>query len=353
MIFSTFYSSSRVYALFSCLFTSQIIKMKNSSSFIFLSKCAFGLSLVLLIASLYVLTNKREETKQAVRASSTTATTEAPNEVLVAPPVAPTQQEKTRTLTPLPFVAQKMSKETPQYFGTFEVENEEKEENDASTVGERLQFEFDMLKDPKTGKIPKGVSEKSLIAAAQAPTFESQWSSGGSSAALDIPGMTIEARGPNNLGGRTRAIGIDKRDANMMLAGSVSSGIFRTTNGGTSWTRVVPIGQIHNVTAIAQDTRAGQENTWYFGGGEGSGNSTSLGSSYRGFGIWKSTDNGVTWAQLASTISGTTLEAFDNPFDYVHRLVVDPTNSNVYAAAGTSIMRSPDGGATVARRGQR
>ena len=219
-------------------------------------------------------------------------------------------------------------------------EKEKEIEDEKRTIEEREQFEFDMLKDPTTGKIPRMASKNALEAAERSSTYESLPPS---QKLLGV--LTVDAKGPTNLGGRTRAIGIDKRNANVMIAGSVSSGVYRTTNGGTSWTRVVPTGQVHNIVSIAQDTRAGFEDIWYFGGGEASGNSAALGSLHAGFGIWKSTNNGLSWNQLASTIGGT-LEVFDNAFDFVHRLVVDPTNGNVFAAACNTIVRSTDGGTT-------
>jgi Dockerin type I domain len=220
-------------------------------------------------------------------------------------------------------------------------ESPEKEQADkAFWSEERDRFDFDMLKDPVTGVIPRTAG---LMAAESAQRFKANKEGALNGRAAPI---TVTPRGPNNLGGRTRAIGIDKRNANIMLAGSVSSGVFRTTNGGASWTRVAPIGQIHNVTAIAQDPRAGQENTWYYGTGESLGNSAALGSNYNGNGIWKSTDNGITWSPLASTI--TAIETFSTAFDFVHRIVVDPTTGYVYAAAGNTIQRSTNGGATWA-----
>jgi hypothetical protein len=234
-----------------------------------------------------------------------------------------------------PFVfAQKIAEKRAEYLTT-----EQEIENEASSVEEREQFEFNMLKDPATGKVPRMAWKKALDAAQLSPTYESL------PASQKLLGtLNIDAKGPTNLGGRTRAIGIDKRNANIMIAGSVSSGVYRTTDGGTSWTRVVPVGAIHNITSIAQDTRAGFEDIWYFGGGEASGNSAGLGASYLGFGIWKSTDNGVTWVQLASTASN--LESFNSAFDFINRIVVNPVNGDIYAAACNTIQRSTNGGTT-------
>jgi hypothetical protein len=225
----------------------------------------------------------------------------------------------------------------------FDFTKKEKTKTEASSVGERVQFEYDMLKDPATGKVPRMAWKKALDAAAATDKYEND-----PSRPLGI--LSVTPKGPSNLGGRTRALGIDVRDNNVMIAGSVSSGVFRTTNGGTSWTRVVPAGAIHNIVSIAQDPRPGFQDTWYFGTGESTGNSADLGPGnsglYAGFGIWKSSDNGLNWTQLAGTASN--LELFSSPFDYVHKIVVDPTNGNVYAAACDVISRSTDGGTTWA-----
>ncbi len=209
-------------------------------------------------------------------------------------------------------------------------------------MGERLKFEFDLQKNPKTGKIPKGIKQLELKAAQRVPVFGQQASSNGSVQKSNAD-VTITTRGPGNLGGRTRAIAFDVRNSNIMLAGGVSSGVFRSTDKGASWTKVSSNDEIHDVTAIAQDPRAGNQDTWYYGTGEVE-SSASLGADYLGHGIWKSTDNGLTWTALTST--QTDLEEFDEDFDYVHRLVVDPTNGYVYAAAAEAIHRSTDGGAT-------
>jgi hypothetical protein len=158
---------------------------------------------------------------------------------------------------------------------------------------------------------------------------------------------TYSALGPNNLGGRTRSIVCDVRGSVTMLAGGVSSGVFKTTNGGTTWTKVSASNQIHNVTSIVQDTRSGQEDTWYYSTGEASGNSASNSGGafglYMGNGVYKSTDNGITWSRL-TTSNSTALETFNHWADFIQKLAVDPTNGDVYMACLGSIFRSTNGG---------
>ncbi|WOD42165.1 T9SS type A sorting domain-containing protein [Hwangdonia lutea] len=156
-----------------------------------------------------------------------------------------------------------------------------------------------------------------------------------------IPETTYSSRGPSNLGGRTRAVVVDRSDAtgNTLIAGGVSGGVFRTTNGGTSWTKVSANDEIHNVTTIVQDPRSGFESTWYYGTGEGLGNSASKsGAFYFGQGIWQSTNGGLTWAQMPSTSSGSQ-EVFDNVFDIIFNLAVHPTTGELFAAVVGRIMR--------------
>ncbi|NJN77002.1 MAG: hypothetical protein HC803_00630 [Saprospiraceae bacterium] len=107
------------------------------------------------------------------------------------------------------------------------------------------------------------------------------------------------------------------------------------------------------MTCVVQDPRSGHEDTWYAGTGEpgssasyvqGSGNT---GSSYAGHGIYKSTDNGLTWSALISTQTGL-LENFDSEFDFITRIVVNPANGDVLAVNGGAILRSTNGGLTWA-----
>jgi photosystem II stability/assembly factor-like uncharacterized protein len=100
------------------------------------------------------------------------------------------------------------------------------------------------------------------------------------------------------------------------------------------------------VTAIAQDTRNGHTNTWYYVTGEISGNSAGdAGSAYRGNGVFKSTDNGLTWTQLASTVTDDP-STFNKIFQYSWNVKVSPVNGYVYVATYGAVYRSEDGGST-------
>ncbi len=223
-------------------------------------------------------------------------------------------------------------------------EGEEEEENPE----ERLAQELLMLQNPSTKSIPDDIQRKERVFAATLPTREAiagkQRSSGGA-----IQAQAWTQRGPFNVGGRTRAFAIDVSNENVMLAGGISGGIWRTQDAGRSWSRVSDVADLPNVSCIAQDTRTGKTNTWYAGTGEGFGNSAGVtGAPYRGDGIYKSTDGGTTWRRLPSTITGIP-QRYDQRFDYAWNLATNPVNTaqdEIYAALFECIKRSSDGGTT-------
>lgn len=218
-------------------------------------------------------------------------------------------------------------------------------EQRALFVKERLQYEYDMVKDPVTGKIPENIRELELQLARTLPVKGQDPRFRTTNLNYYVPA------GPTNVGGRTRGLQYDIRyngtTNRVVMSGGVSGGIMRSIDGGATWNRVSPEEDIHNVTCFAQDPRPGFQDTWYAGTGESLGNSASNSGAafYFGHGIFKSTNNGATWLPLQSTRTGN-LYAFDNAFDIIHRLAVNPANGDVYAAAQNSIQRSQNGGTT-------
>lgn len=206
----------------------------------------------------------------------------------------------------------------------------------------RAEWELKRLRSPFTGKIPPGIRAKELAYAQTLPSKENFRSGKNSSA------YTWTPRGPWNVGGRTRALAIDFTDEKIMLAGGVSGGIWRTTDGGANWTMVTTPQQSLGITCIAQDKRTGKTNIWYAGTGEGTGTSAgSNGAYYNGDGILKSTDGGLTWALLPST-STNIPQTWDTYYEFAWRILVDPidTGGRVFAAEIGTIARTTNGGSS-------
>lgn len=201
----------------------------------------------------------------------------------------------------------------------------------------RLDWEFKKLRDPVTNKIPDNIRQKELQFAAGLPKREGD----------DPNALSWSERGPNNVGGRTRAILGDINDTSIIIAGGVSGGIWRSTNSGINWVQRTTLTQLHNSTCIAQDMRPGNTAKWYVGTGERTGNSA---GTFFGDGVFKSADNGLTWNLLAST-SGNSPSSFNSNWQYVWNVATDPSNATedeVYAATIGSIQKSTNGGTTWA-----
>ncbi len=224
------------------------------------------------------------------------------------------------------------------FIGCFNDNNNNKTKNNntiypSDNPSDRIVYENRRFKDPATGILPKDIRRKELIFARTLPLShkfsKSSWIH----------------RGPYNVGGRTRALSLDVRNENIILAGGTSGGMFRTIDGGQNWTMTTDKNQLHNVTCLTQDTRAGHEDTWYFGSGENRGGW--LGDvSFLGNGIYKSIDGGLSWDSLSITTSNTP-QSMDNDFDFVWNIVTDPSNDSmdvVYAATHGDIYKSTDGG---------
>ncbi len=132
-----------------------------------------------------------------------------------------------------------------------------------------------------------------------------------------------EERGPNNVGGRTRALMFDPNDATnkKVWAGGVSGGLWFNndiTDATSEWQKVDDFWDNLAITCIAHDPVNKQ--VFYVGTGEGWFNFDLV----VGAGIWKSTNGGTTWTRLPSTEN----------FRFVNDIVVRNENGSgvVYAA---------------------
>ena len=145
-----------------------------------------------------------------------------------------------------------------------------------------------------------------------------------------------KSHGPGDVGGRTRSIVVDSRDANAntWFAGSVGGGIWKTADAGQTW-----VHKTEGLSALSiSDIKQSESNSsiFYAATGEGFFNSDAI----QGDGVLKSTDGGETWALISSTTNNA-------DFRYINRLVVSPANSDiVVAATNTGIFKTTNGGSS-------
>jgi hypothetical protein len=187
--------------------------------------------------------------------------------------------------------------------------------------------EFIMTRDPQLNTVP---TERILVA-------QQKMNSLLAARGMNIQALTWQERGPNNVGGRTRAIMIDNRDpsGNTVFAASVSGGIFKTTTFNTTYSWSPVNDQMANLAVTCMVQSSATPTIMYAGTGEGWFNVDAV----KGAGMFKSVDGGTTWTRLSST-SG---------WEYVQDVVID-NNGNVYASLRNAssnfrgVMRSTDGG---------
>jgi hypothetical protein len=213
---------------------------------------------------------------------------------------------------------------------------------------ERAQHERLMTMDPALGYAPK---ERLFAAEEKTKQIMTEYFRENSPMAL----MNWTERGPNNIGGRSRALIIDRNDGtgNTVLAASVSGGVWRTTNfksATPTWSQIASISTNLAVCAMAQDPS--NFNIMYAGTGEGFNNADAV----RGAGLYKSTDGGLTWSILASTtLTGVPQNTPGiEDFNFVNDIVVY-SNGDVYVGSSSrfcnrgGVMRSTNGGTSWTR----
>jgi hypothetical protein len=160
-----------------------------------------------------------------------------------------------------------------------------------------LLYEIIKTREPATGTVP---SEKLFLARqVQLQKFIAQQQTGIQS---PVPGIGWTERGPDNIGGRTRAVMYDVNDptGKKVWAGGVGGGLWYTTDitaTPTAWNKISDTLNNLAISCITQGKSISNRMKMFFGTGEGWGNIDAI----RGNGIWRSLDGGVTWTHLLST----------------------------------------------------
>lgn len=222
--------------------------------------------------------------------------------------------------------------------GTFKLEDRKEEggvAEKAQRAKEAMEWRYDKLKDEQ-GNFDASYYKKAIAQANQLKQ------SGNRAGALNLQ---WEELGPDNVGGRTRAILIDKRDPshNTVYAGGVSGGMWKSLDGGNTWTKLSAWNEWLTISCIAQ----APDGTIYIGTGEGLAQigGSSLNSGSMGNGIFKldGSDNPV-----LITPDGFSTNSLDNNniWAAVNRIAINPNDGlNMAAATGKGLYMTTDGGA--------
>ncbi len=124
-------------------------------------------------------------------------------------------------------------------------------------------------------------------------------------------------QGPANIGGRLNSIAVHPTNSNIIMVGCAAGGIFKTTNGGSTWNPVFDAQPWLAIGDITFDP-SNPNTVW-----AGTGDPNISGFPFIGDGIYKSTNGGNTW-----THSGL------DSVRVISEIIVHPTQSNVIYVAG-------------------
>ena len=146
-------------------------------------------------------------------------------------------------------------------------------------------------------------------------------------------GMSFQFVGPNNIGGRTRSVLVDKDNNQRVYAGSTSGGLFISDNGGDEWTTFWDFEESLYISAIEQT----ENGDIYVGTGHTFDDGV-------GVGIYKSDDGGQTFSLLESTKAP---DVGIHDFPIVNVMKADPSSgTTLYSGGSRGLYYTTDGGST-------
>ncbi len=145
-----------------------------------------------------------------------------------------------------------------------------------------------------------------MIFAAPAPAQEAKFDSD------TISGLGARNIGSAAMSGRVAAIGAVKEDGRLTVyVGAASGGVWKSSNGGTTFKPVFDKESAQSIGAVAIDPQA-PKTIWAGTGEAWTRNSVSIGN-----GIYKSTDGGDSWTNMGLQNS-----------ERIAKIIIDPKNSN-------------------------
>lgn len=161
-------------------------------------------------------------------------------------------------------------------------------------------------------------------------------------------GLNWDFIGPDNVGGRARAIVVDKDDDQKLYSGGAAGGMYVSSNAGGTWEYKSGNWANIHVSTIAQDGNGRiYAGTGFYSDATAA---TNNGTAFPGGGIWVSDDRGDSWSLLSSTEPGSAYSPGEQ-WAYVNKIAVSKNknsagNYTVYAATRKGLMVSADNGVT-------
>lgn len=155
-----------------------------------------------------------------------------------------------------------------------------------------------------------------------------------------------ESVGPTNVSSKSSSILVSKLDpeSKTLILGSESNGIFRSTNKGSNWQKINVSGMSQYISGLHQ---ASDGKIFTSTGIIPNFTSATVPYQYNkaGNGIWVSSDGGLTYTQLSSTIPSSISP--NDKWASINKVITDPANSSkIYAGTNTGFQLSSDGGNT-------
>jgi photosystem II stability/assembly factor-like uncharacterized protein len=134
--------------------------------------------------------------------------------------------------------------------------------------------------------------------------------------ASPFAGLSYRGIGPAIAGGRTTAVAGSNRNPMLYYAGGADGGVFKSTDGGASWTPVFDKEPVAAIGAIAISPK-NDDDVWV-----GTGESNPRNDVAQGDGMWHSTNGGKTWTHAGLEGAGS-----------ISRIAIDPRNPRDVAVA--------------------
>ncbi len=216
-------------------------------------------------------------------------------------------------------------------------EKGEKKKADGFNQFKRWEWYWQYRVDPKTGEFPEKYPadiRKEIRGTKGSQTDYSNWSSLG-------PDTSFGGR--SGLG-RINCIGFREGDNNTFYVGSPSGGLWKTTDGGSSWTPLTDNNAVIGVSdvVVIAGAAASSDTLYIATGDRDQGALDNLPYGYLAdnhtIGVLKSVDGGSSWST-----TGLSFNASDKKT--TNRIIVDPDNSSILLVATTDgVYKTTDGG---------